>query len=294
MVDIKPKITQEVSMRNEHTQAVANTLAEADAIEIVDPTTKSMAESLRKRAQKMRTTIDKGRKSHTEPYRQYVDKVNKVAATFIDPLKAAEKKIKDKLIERDNKVEAERQAKEKLVQGCLERIHAATNQSELEDAIASVTSDDPRIMEAVTRKNAAREQERLDEEIRQDKEKADAHIARIREEQGDEAARREEIRLGIEIDKKEIQKSEAKVASHQEIEQAKIDTDNARRSSFIQKKQNKVKGLGMETKFEITDPNLVPRMFCEPCTKKIRKAIEEYGKELEIPGVKIREQKRIR
>lgn len=51
----------------------------------------------------------------------------------------------------------------------------------------------------------------------------------------------------------------------------------------------KVAGVSMrdETKYEIVDPNVVPREFCTPDDKKIRNYVKAMGKSTNIPGVRV-------
>lgn len=131
----------------------------------------------------------------------------------------------------------------------------------------------------------AEEQKRLDAE-REKQSVEEARLAAERKANEDAKREIEEAKLQMQRDKEEIERQ--KEIQKAEAEALKLEKKNAQAAKSAPK-TNQV----TTTKFEITDPDNVPYIYCSPDESKIRQAIKDgYG--ASITGVRIYEETKVR
>lgn len=88
----------------------------------------------------------------------------------------------------------------------------------------------------------------------------------------------DELMLGVDTDDAEVATNKA------DLEDAALAAELKAKAEEASKPKMRIKTV---TRFEITDPQLVPRELCEPSDKLIRQLLKQGVPEVEIPGVRV-------
>lgn len=262
--------------------------AEAEALEVKQPSDLILANQTFKRAQALRKDIVSNYKDLVFPFQDFVKQVKVLADECGQPGEQAELIISQKILAYNEKVENERRIEAEKEKARLEneRIneeHAKFLRDEEEARLRKIEEDR---LEAI---RVEQERERARIALEQDafkRAQRELEAKRLEEEAKLEAER---VRLAQQAREQEQKQKDI------DAQKAKMDADEKAKENQekqdVLDKANHVKGLRTGWTFEIVDEPAVQRQFCSPDSKLINAAIK--GGLREMAGLRIYEEKRI-
>lgn len=238
-------------------------LKDANALKLSDAKTVREATALRKQITGHKTAVAEARKEITRQFDEVKSQFIEREKDVLKDAEKAQKVIQEKIIDYENEQEQIRLKEEARVNEIVEKFEGSID-SEDEIAIETEIKRIGDVYEALP----AKDQENADIKLAYSNQKF-ALLELL-----------DELMLGVSSD-------EAETAT------AIADSEDAELELKLKKKAKKLApktGIKMVTKFEVTDPNTVPRQFLEPVDKLIRAFIKE-NPGVDIPGVKIWQEK---
>lgn len=269
----------------------ANLAAKAQALTVATASDLPAAQELLKGAQQWSRYIEDQRAIAKKPLLDQSRALDELAKEMQAPVAAATETIKAKILAYQDKLERERAARARALEGARALIARATTEGEISAALASVPFDDATLaLSAETRRQEIRNGQRMAEEaakLAEERRKQEE----IRRKNGEEAAALAQARADADAARRAADEQARKAREAAESARLAKDAADAQARADALARAQSAKGIRTERLFEIVDAAALPREFLDPSESKIRAAVKA-GRE--IPGVRTWEEKTVR
>lgn len=268
---------------------VASFKEEATMISISSDSDKDSAMNTKKQLQKFRKDVDNARKFATEPYRDFVKKINDAGNAIVDDAKAIENKIDSKLLAYDQEIERKKRERQDKVKLIISKLYECKTFDEVDDILMTLDIDDAQITLAVTHaKTKIKDEERRVAEEKKRKEE-DARLAAIQKKAQEDAEAQQALadeakKIEDERRERELKKWKEEQQEVELLEEAESDVLAERIEKKQEAQSSAVKWKRKVLEFSVTDPKLVPDEYKTVDEKKIRAALKAKLVD-SIPGV---------